>query len=165
MRTKIKSVARIVLIIIIILNLAFIYTQSLIPPEKSSQESDAVGGIISEIIPPDTPEGKFVLENLRKIAHFTEFAFLGFFVSLYIIIYERRVRRALLSAPAALILALLDETLQYLSGRGPLVSDVWIDFFGFVTSSVNLYTVYVITAFVVKKCKQRFAEDINGQNN
>ena len=150
MNINFKKVFRIILLLLIIANLAFIYTQSLLPPEKSTEQSDSVGGIISEIIPPDTPEGKFVLANLRKIAHFTEFATLGFLVALYIVIYERKIRVALLSLPIALILAFFDETLQYASGRGPLISDVWIDFLGFVTMSAIFYTVYAVLSFIIK---------------
>lgn len=158
MNVTLRKVFRIMLILLIIANLAFIYTQSLLPPEKSTEQSESVGGIISEIIPPDTPEGKFVLANLRKIAHFTEFASLAFFTALYIVIYERRVSVIAFSFPTALILAFFDETLQYASGRGPSISDVWIDFLGFVSISVIFYTVHVISNFIIKKCKQKFAE-------
>lgn len=150
MRTRIGIFAKYVLLIMIVATLAFIFVQSLLPPEKSSEESGTVGEIIGEIIPPETPTGEYIQTNLRKLAHFTEFALLGAETSLYILLFVRRIKYSLLSLPSALLVALFDETVQIFSGRGPAIKDVWIDFAGFAFSAVVFYTVAALTVAVTK---------------
>ncbi len=150
MRTEPKSIIKIALLILIALNLAFIFVQSLIPPEESTKESGAVGEFIEEIIPPETKPGEFIQINLRKIAHFVEFAALGTEVALYWILFLRRRVALFLSFPAALMVGFFDESLQLISERGASVKDVWIDFLGFVFSSVIIYTGYLIFYLIRK---------------
>lgn len=144
MRTESKKVIKTALIILIALNLAFIFIQSLIPVEQSSKESNAVGEIVESIIPSDTKPGNFIQMNLRKIAHFIEFASLGILVSLYLILFVRKRAYIVLSFPSALAVGFIDETIQLFSNRGASISDVWIDFFGFASASVIVYTGHAI---------------------
>ncbi len=155
MKNKYKSIARILLLLLIAATLVFIFLQSTKPPQKSQAESDKVGEIVGEIIPPGTPAGDYVQENIRKIAHFTEFFFLGCEVSLYVILFLPRIKWAALSFPTALIVAFFDESIQIFSNRGPSVKDVWIDFFGFAFASACFYTVAAIVIFIYGKCKQK----------
>ena len=157
MRISPKHLIRAALLLLILLNLAFIFVQSLIPPEKSAAESGAVSEFIEEIIPPETKPGEFVQRNIRKIAHFVEFAALGAEVSLYLLLFFRRRPWIILSFPTALITGFLDETLQLFSDRGASVKDVWIDFFGFVFASVIIYTGYLILYLIRKKSKQKLS--------
>lgn len=143
-----KKIAEILLILLIISTLAFIFIQSTLPPEKSEQQSGAVGEIIEEIIPPETEAGDYVQKNLRKIAHFVEFFILGAEIAVYIILFIPKIRIALVTFPSALILAFFDESIQILSKRGPAISDVWIDFFGFLASSALIYLVFSIIVII-----------------
>ena len=75
--------------ILIALTLAFIFLHSLMSPEVSSNESDAVCDVVTDVvvgvIGNETPAQieksekatKFIDENMRKIAHFVEFSILG----------------------------------------------------------------------------------------
>lgn len=148
-----KKVLQIILITLIVLNLAFIFGQSILPPEKSGEVSDKVGDVIEGVIPPETPVGGFVQKNVRKLAHFFEFFALGMLVSAYVSLFIPKIKWALHTAPLAFIIASFDETVQIFSGRGPSVRDVWIDFFGFLTSSLIFYTVYTLILFTVKRCR------------
>lgn len=150
MPIKWSKTVRILLLLFIVATLLFIFVQSMLTPEKSSEESGAVGEIIEEIIPPDTKPGAFIQINLRKIAHFVEFALLGAEISLYIILFSRKRTWAFLSFPVALITAFFDETIQIFSGRGPAIVDVWIDFAGFASASVIFYMVATIIALICK---------------
>jgi len=150
-----KSIIRIMLIILMILTLLFIFVHSMIPPEQSTEESNKVGEIVGEIIPPETPVGNYVQINLRKIAHFVEFALLGAEIAIYIMIYERKVTRGALTYPIALILAFFDESIQMFSGRGPAILDVWIDFSGFASLSLLIFGVWSLFLFVVRRTKSK----------
>ncbi len=152
MTLKIKT-AKILLLSLILATLLFIFIQSMLPPETSSTESDAVGDIIEEIIPSDTPTGSYIQTNLRKIAHFVEFALLGLEVSLYLVFFVKRKLFVLLSYPAALLTALFDESIQMFSGRGPGIFDVWIDFFGFFMFASIVYAIFFTLSYIFK---QRF---------
>ena len=150
MSIKAMKIIKILLLVMIAFNLAFIFVQSVLPPEQSSKESSTVGDIIEEIIPPDTKPGEFVQTNLRKIAHFVEFATLGALVSLYLILFARRIAFIALTFPSALLVGFFDETIQLFSGRGASVKDVWIDFFGFLFASVVFYTGWSIFCLIRK---------------
>ena len=154
MKNKWMTVLRYVLIVLIIATVLFIFIQSMLPKDKSKEESDAVGGIISEIIPPDTPAGEYVQKNIRKIAHFTEFAVLGAEVALYLILFMPKIRYMLFAYPTALILAFFDESIQIFSGRGPSISDVWIDFFGFFAATAVFYAVYAVICLIRNRRKR-----------
>ena len=78
---------------------------------------------------------------LRKLAHFGEYAVLGWLLTgaLY------RAKNFLLLKPlaAGLFLALCDETLQlFVAGRGSQVRDIWIDLAGITTGTLILWLYY-----------------------
>ena len=147
---------------LIIITLAFIFSQSALPPETSQAESEAVGGIIEEILPPETPAGAYVQKNIRKIAHFTEFALLGTELALFVVLFmKKRWIFALVSYPAALITAFFDESIQMFSRRGPSIFDVWIDFSGFFVSASIVYALFFAVTYFFRKKGLNF----NGKNN
>ena len=150
---NIKRIFQIILAVCIVLTLLFIFIQSMLPPETSEKESNKVGDAVAEIIPPETKPGSFIQINLRKIAHFTEFALLSLFVSLYIIFYMPKIKSALLTLPLALFCAFIDETIQCFTGRGPSITDVWIDFSGFLIVSAVIYAIALAVVFLRRKIK------------
>ena len=150
-----RNIVHFVILILLALNLAFIFVQSALPPEKSEETSDKVGEIVGEVIPPETKPGAFIQINLRKIAHFVEFATLGLLSSVYVVFLGDSIKRVALSLAFAPSVALLDETLQIFSDRGSSVKDVWIDTLGFFTAALIFYTVYHLVRFVIKKSKQQ----------
>ena len=152
MRKFVKRLSEIILLLLIISTVAFIFTQSTKSKEESKSDSDKVGEIIEEIIPPETPAGDFVQTNLRKIAHFTEFFLLGCEVSVFVSLFCTSKFSIPLSYAFGLLIASIDETIQIFSKRGPALRDVMIDFFGFLSSTFIIYTLSII----VKKCKQKY---------
>ena len=158
-----REIARAMLLILIFATLAFIFVQSMLPKEASKAQSDAVGEIIEEIIPPETPTGQYVQKNIRKIAHFVEFAVLGAELALYVAFFMKRRLFIALSYPAALLAALFDETVQMFSGRGSAIFDVWIDFFGFFIFASITYAAYFAVFYFYKWLKGTKFSD--GKNN
>ena len=151
-----KNILRLLVILLIISTLAFIFTQSMLPPEKSSEQSSAVGEIIEVIIPPETPVGGYVQANIRKIAHFVEFAALGAEVAVFVILFLKKRNFVFLSFGFGILIALLDETIQIFSKRGPEITDVWLDFCGFASFAVIVYTVSALIFYICKIRKQKF---------
>jgi VanZ family protein len=158
-------IIRILLISLIVCTLAFIFGQSMLSVEESTENSDAVGGFIAEILPPDTPVGSYVQNNIRKIAHFTEFFILGCEMSVYILLFHRRKLPIISAYFIALTTALIDETIQIFSGRGPEISDVWIDFFGFASSHTLIISVCFLAFFIRKHINKLSAENGNLTEN
>lgn len=118
------SAKRIALLVITVLVVAFIFVQSILPQDLSSEES----GWFSEHIlnPVLNLLGLGSLNNqvVRKIAHVTEFTILS--VLLLFCFHGRVVK----SVGVGFLTAFLDESIQMLSDRGPMISDVWIDLIG-----------------------------------
>ena len=145
------AIAKAVLIILIIATLGFIFTQSMLSPEKSKDQSNSVGEIVGDVIPPDTKPGEFIQTNIRKLAHFFEFALLGAELSVLALVFERRKKFMLATYIFAVFVALFDETIQIFSGRGPSIYDVWIDFFGFAMAASLIYLIGFSVLLVRKK--------------
>ena len=155
MKNKLILCSRIFLIVLIVCTLSFTFYQSMLPPEESSEVSNNVSDAIEPIIPSDTPTGAYVHTNLRKIAHFIEFAALGTEVALFVVLFlpsweahfGKKLKFARHSYAVAPITALLDETIQIFTDRGPAITDVWLDTAGFVSFASLVYLIYL--AFVL----------------
>ena len=131
---------------LLILNLAFIWGNSLLPGEVSGAFSDWVKELLAKLFAGEGPETSGGL--LRKIAHFTEFAALGMVLSwLFGMLQKGKVYPFVCGAAAACI----DETIQmFVPDRGPSIRDVCIDSCGVVTGMILLYMGYTW----MKKSKQ-----------
>jgi VanZ family protein len=141
----------------ILLNLVFIFSQSLLSSEAAGEEVDTVTDIIIEVLPEDSAAADYAEDNMDKIAHFTEYAVLGVLVSLFVCFFGKRLE---ILAPVSLLfaesIAFIDETVQIFSGRNPDVKDMWADIFGFFTLSLITYVAF----FLVKRCLKK--EEKNG---
>ena len=127
---------RIVLLIAIVCVTAFIWSNSLKSKAESTEQSDEVAGWIELLLTnngtqPLTATDVWILQNLRKIAHFLEFMGLSMLLSAYKLTFPKKEKLGvLLYAPAV---AAVDEIIQIFSGRGPAVSDVLLDCCGAAT--------------------------------
>ena len=148
----------IALLCLIALTLIFIFTQSTLSPSTSGAESGAVREFLENFFSYERPLGAFVLNNLRKIAHFAEYGLLGFEISLYVSLFSVDfVKIAPYTPLVGHSVAFVDETIQIFSGRGPAILDVWIDTFGFITASLFVFT----AAFILRESKLK-KENKNG---
>ena len=69
---------RIALLIAILLTLGFIWGNSLLSREQSSDESAWVLRLVTPVLELFVGKGRVTEHLVRKLAHFTEFALLGF---------------------------------------------------------------------------------------
>ena len=106
------------------LTVAFILSRSMRGKVASDGESQWVTDLLREIFHSDSSSHAFV----RKLAHLTEFFSLGTELSGLLWLERRRSVQSYLNIWfAGELCALLDETVQIFSGRGPSVADVWLD--------------------------------------
>ena len=134
------------LTILLGLNLALIWGNSLLPGVSSEAVSGGVLAFLGQFLPFLLTETGHTL--LRKAAHFSEFAMLG-------LLYGGRHRLTKGETPAHLMLfgltvACIDETIQiFTPDRASSLIDVWIDASGFA-----LGLVVIVTAnFIYNKIK------------
>lgn len=154
--SKIRTFLRCFLIILIIATLSFTFFQSSKNKEDSNETSENFGEIIEPIIPSDTPVGDYVHSNIRKIAHFIEFLALGTEIALYIVVFHAKLKIAAFSLLAAPVLALIDETIQIFSDRGPSIADVWLDVSGYFAGALLTYAVGFL---ILKFCRANSSAD------
>ena len=136
-----------VLGILIALTLAFIWSNSMQSRAVSGGMSGSLKTWLEQLL--HTEISEFLL---RKAAHFSEYGLLGVEFSLLLGLQHDKngknlqCGRNLLDFP----LAVTDETIQIFSGRGSLVSDVWIDAAGFSTG----FFLTVLLFLFVNHCKK-----------
>ena len=127
---------RIALLIAIVLTLAFIWGNSLLNREQSSDESAWVLQLVTPVLELFVGKGRVTEHLVRKLAHFAEFALLGFELLFWFSgVREKRKDMLLLAMAHSLFAALTDETIQLFSARGSQVQDVWLDFAGATTGA------------------------------
>ena len=134
------------------------FAQSALSPKASAEESAAVAGFLSGLLSTETAFGRFVIDNIRKIGHFLEYGLLGVQSVLFALLYVERknmIKYLFFSSLSSLVIALFDETTQIFSGRGSSITDVWIDFFGYVTLSLISLGVLCLCIRIVKIFKEK----------
>lgn len=130
-----------VLTLLICLNLALIWGNSMMNAVDSEAVSGGVLDFLGRFLPVLLTEGGHTF--LRKAAHFSEFALLG----LLFCGRHRLVRR---NTPPHLMgfglaVACIDETIQiFTPGRASSLLDVWIDTAGFALGFVVIFLAYTI---------------------
>ena len=131
-----------ILSILILLNLALIWGNSMLTGLSSEAVSGGVLAFLGRFLPVLLTEAGHTL--LRKAAHFSEFALLG-------LLYCGRHRLVKGEAPVHLMgfglaVACIDETIQiFTPGRASSLIDVWIDASGFALGLLLIVIFHTIT--------------------
>ena len=124
-----------ILTVLIVLLLAFIWGNSMLPTGKSEKISQRVTNAVNTEVRSavsSAPARRFTDGQIRKAAHFAEYAALGLLALCRLSESGVRLRKAW---PHLTLFGLgtgfLDETIQIFSGRTASIKDVWLDFAGF----------------------------------
>ena len=131
-----------ILSILIVLNLALIWGNSMLTGLSSEAVSGGLLAFLGRFLPVLLTEAGHTL--LRKAAHFSEFALLG-------LLYCGRHRLVKGEAPVHLMgfglaVACIDETIQiFTPGRASSLIDVWIDASGFALGLLLIVIFHTIT--------------------
>ena len=135
-------------VFLIILNLCFIWGNSLLPGTVSGAISRWVQQVLTELLPHLDLSGSTGHGLLRKLAHFSEFTSLGLLLTWLFAMLGRKPWLSLLCGFPA---ACLDETIQYfVPGRGPGIRDVGIDFSGVLLGVL----LFLLGSGIHQKCKR-----------
>ncbi len=122
-----------VLLVFILVQTAFIWTNSVLSQESSGQMSGELTSLIKDMLGlRERVSDEFLHHIIRKTAHFTEFFILGALYTMIRACLPVKIRSALLIFPAfaTLATAVTDEFIQSFTNRGSSVSDVVLDFCG-----------------------------------
>lgn len=128
-----KRVRVMIHILLVIAIMTFIFSHSLANRAQSSEESMGVLNFLMKILGTVGLGGGLTEHIVRKMAHFSEFAALGFFAA--IVMQDIRIVRipyVLNVFLFGILCAMTDETIQLFNDRTARVTDVWIDFCGSV---------------------------------
>jgi VanZ family protein len=129
---------------LLIVNVLFIWGNSLLPGSVSGAISHFVRNILAFLFPggssdPDSGHGL-----LRKLAHFTEFACLG---ALFAWLFGMLAKPFSVALPCGFLVACIDETIQrFVPNRGPAFKDVLID-----TSGVLVGIGLLVLGYTIRK--------------
>ena len=125
----------VILSVIIVLTLAVIWIHSFMSMETSSEESGFVYELLCPFFEIFMGKGNVTELFIRKLAHFTEFMVLGLELMLYVrfLMSGKRFILLITAWTAGTLCALIDESIQILSGRGSQIADVWLDSAGCIT--------------------------------
>lgn len=150
-----SKIPAVIFLILTVLWCSVIWSFSLKNAERSKNESNRVGELISETVERVFGEKVTLIPIvIRKAAHFAEFAVLG--ALLYMTVHYFGIRRVKTSyaivAPASLAVAATDEFLQLFSeGRSAQISDVLLD----VTGAMFALSVCVCIYCIAKDKRKR----------
>lgn len=139
---KKRTIATVILTGLILATTAFIWWQSLRARADSADTSNALQQWLAALLGPWI-EGTFLFEQIRKLAHFVEFALLGGEWWALGIVCRRRWLPLLGG-----LTAVVDELLQFAApGRAPAVTDVLLDWAGYAVGAGLVW----MTVWLVKR--------------
>lgn len=125
--------------------LVFIFGNSLQPRAASTRQSLGTLAVLTELLNRLTGHSNLTEHFVRKLAHFSEFAALGFF-TIHLCAVRLRVQWhfVLHSLFFGLVCAVTDESLQLLSDRSAQVPDVLLDFSGVLCGTAVFLLLYAV---------------------
>lgn len=128
--------------VVIALTVLFIWGQSLLGQELSQLQSGSVQGFLGSLFG-EWVYDTFLYQNIRKVAHFAEYALLGMeWMGYRLTVHgERRPAWGLLCAFGPAV-ATLDELLQFISARAPRVTDVLLDCSGYICGGAVVFGLF-----------------------
>ena len=141
--------------LVTLLFIGWIYSNSLQNGPQSTSVSEKVRDFLQTVYSSCFPKSDFTfsLHFVRKAAHFSEYALLGFLLHFTLKSYGLPWKQALFTAGGMLMLvAFSDESLQFLSaGRHPAVLDACIDISGGVCGYAFAWCTALLIAKLIRK--------------
>ena len=152
---------KIIIIVLIVLTIAFIWSNSIRSRAESEAQSSAVRDIVENILTcggsePASAGDELILGNIRKLAHFSEYLVLSVFLSVYALIFKRTIRAKVIIALLSVPVAAIDETIQIFSDRGAAISDVLLDTLGAASGfGVTIAVIVIVRRIISWKAHEK----------
>ena len=144
-----NTIIKILYILLIILFIAFIFSNSIETKDESASKSGRLLGIINIILEKINIPILATDTLIRKAAHFAEFFILGTLLFGYTLIDRKiELKNEIYASFIACLVAMSDETIQYFSNRGSMLLDVWLDFLS-ATLAISFF--YLVTIIIKHK--------------
>ncbi len=140
-----KEKKKYLLISLIVGMTVFIWSNSVLSRENSAQMSGGLVAWLESALNLRIPE-----VVIRKAGHFCEYAALGFLYGVKFRQGRKNGQWVYNYTMAGLATAVADESIQILSGRGPMVADVLLDLCGFAAG----FWVLQMLAWIKQRCKR-----------
>ncbi|MBP0981230.1 MAG: VanZ family protein [Oscillospiraceae bacterium] len=151
MNSTAKRTCAVILLLITAALLIFIWGNSLMSRQQSHLQSEAALQAVSPLVGSMTESG-LTEPMLRKIAHFAEFFAVSAALTLLLRLFRPTAPQLIFNCLSlGLMIAVVDESLQIVSARGPLVSDILLDFCGVIAGTVFALAITVICKKVFRK--------------
>lgn len=130
-----RRVQRFLLVVLTILYVLFIYSNSLRDGTASSNQSGRITELLQSLLSSFGWQGTVSEHFLRKLAHFAEYAGLGVLLGFMLRTFTPHLlRQAGFPLFVGLLVPVSDEFLQlFVAGRAGMVQDVVLDFLGMLT--------------------------------
>ena len=173
MKKKFRQLIIAALVLLAVLCLVFIFSNSLKDGVESGEQSMAVKRLLLAVADFFGIKGDIEVSVLRNLAHVAEFAMLGLLIGILLIYFARRkypisqLRYAvvfMVSIGSGVFFAVVDELLQLGSaGRACELSDVFLDtagiFLGNLFASFCYFVFVKIKKFINKAKKEKIAKN------
>ena len=169
MKEKTYRILSTILLLFIIVSMMMIFYFSSEDSNKSSATSNKITHFVISVVYKDFDELSLneqaqiiskVDHIVRKAAHFTEFMFLSFVITIYaymVIAHKKKntLLSFLFSLPLCILYAFLDEYHQkYVSGRAMAIKDVLIDSAGAITGAIIGFLLFSLIRYCIIKKKE-----------
>lgn len=153
-----RKYLKVSLLISIIIMISFIWSNSLKSPNESVKQSGEVAKVIETIITHNGQKqlsgfGSWIIENVRKIAHFVEFFSLAVLITTYIALFYSEKKFNYSYVSLVIIVAIIDEIIQIFTNRGAMVIDVLIDSAGGLLGFIFVVFIKCILYIIKNKRK------------
>lgn len=143
MNSKAKRFLSIILVVLIVLTVIFIWRNSAMSREQSSQMSNS---LLEWLRPSAEFMGIFFKDDvlLRKLAHLLEYAALGVELAVLAFVNDRKKLCNIIYCVALCVaIAAVDEIIQLNVGRNGHIHDVMLDTFGAVCGAFGAYGICI----------------------
>ncbi len=142
---------------LLVLNLLFIWGNSMVPAAQSSEFSNAIRDLLTGFADIGLAEESGT-RLLRKAAHFLEFMLLGINLFwLFLLLEQKWCHRFCMPLLFGSLSAVMDETIQiFVDGRSASIADVWIDIGGLTAGMMLLFLGYSIYDHASKRKQYHF---------
>lgn len=154
-----------VCVLLVAVTVGFVFNNSAQPTAESQQAAAVVAETIEEITQKtdagETQTALVSVKYIRKAAHAVEFFALGVELAAFSLLVGRRkysFQKLWNVLSVSLLVAVADESIQILSGRGPKVQDVLLDFCGAAVGIALVLALHYIW-ISCRKGKRRYGKN------